>query len=45
MYLRFQGGKPITDGGKKFKCCFVNAEIWVGFGAQEFKEEKRLLMR
>ena len=31
------------DGGKKLKCSFVNGELWVGFGAQEFKERKRLL--
>ena len=42
-YLRFQGGEIITDGGKKLKCSFVNGELWVGFGAQEFKEGKRLL--
>jgi hypothetical protein len=33
----------MTDGVKKLKCSFVDGEMRVGFGAQEFKERKSLL--
>ncbi len=42
-YLRFQVGEAATDGGKKLKCSFVDGDMWVVFGAEEFKERKSLL--